>query len=427
MFRNNLKMKTNNSNNKGVVLITVLWIVIVLTVIVAALGRKSRLDTKIITSRMEGLRCRWAARAGIERAIAILNTDLYEDEVANDCLTDIWSENTFDFNDFPLERCWFNVIVTDESGKLNINTATRDQLLGLPNMSVDIADAIIDWRDTDENPSEFGLEGGYYENLPYGYVNRNSPFRTIRELLLVRGVTEELFYGEDTNLNGRLDYNEMDGEISLPYDNQDEFLDRGWAAYLTCYPIESSDDSSNMAQTTGSILQNFGEITLTSAQTIQVMGQMNQNTGQTNQTTGQTTGQTTQETGQTTATQTEQGTTETTTSLVNINTASDAVLTAMLGGDDIAYTEAMAIINYRNSLTYGIEDPSELVDQGVLGNDSFSLIENYITVSSNIFHIRSVAIADRNGPYGATVQIEAVVDRSTSPCEILYWYQGASN
>jgi hypothetical protein len=195
--------------------------------------------------------------------------------------------------------------------------------------------------------------------------------------LLVRGVTEELFYGEDTNLNGRLDYNEMDGDENPPSDNMDAVLNQGWAAYLTCYPTESSSDSS-----------------------------------QTNQST----------TGQTTQTQSSGGE-----GLVNINTASDVVLAVLLGGTNEAYVIANAIIAYRNTLEYGIEDPSELTEVGILSSDILEQIQDYITVSSNIFTIRCVATTAQNGPYGTTLQTEVVVNRSSSPYEVLYWYQGASN
>ncbi len=451
--------KYDTKDRNGLVLVAVLWIVVVLTVIVAILGRKSRLDTKVCLARMESVRCKWACRAGIEKAVSILN----EDERETDCLTDLWSDNYIDFNDIPLQRCVFTVRVTDEASKLNINTATRDQLLGLPYMVEEVADAIIDWRDTDETPGEVGVEGGYYENLPFGYLPRNGPFKTIRELLLVRGVTEDLFYGEDTNLNGRLDYNERDGQASPPNDNGDDYLDQGWAGYLTCYSYDSSGGSTSQTtqttqttnQTTGSSNQTTGTSqTSGTGQTTGASSQTNTNTrqttgttgtsGQTTSGTGQTTGtsgQTTSGTGQTTGTsgQTTTGSTQTTgttgqttgttqtTAKVNVNTASEIVLAALLGGGDEALRTAEEIIQYRDTLMYGIEDISELVDAGVISDTDYQMIQDYITVTSNVFTIRCVATAIRGGTAGASLQTEAVVDRSTSPCKILYWYQGASN
>ena len=112
---------------------------------------------------------------------------------------------------------------------------------------------------------------------------------------------------------------------------------------------------------------------------------------------------------------------------MNINTASDIVLAALLGGGDEAERTAQSIIAYRDTLADGIEDVSELTEQGVLNNDVFGQLEDYITTSSNIFTIRCFATADRNGLGGTTLQTEAVVDRSSTPFKILFWYQETSN
>ena len=76
-------------NNKGLVLVAVLWVVVVLMVIVSILGRKSRLDMKVCAARIEGLRCKWASRAGIEKAIAVLNEDKAESDTPTDSLMDL--------------------------------------------------------------------------------------------------------------------------------------------------------------------------------------------------------------------------------------------------------------------------------------------------------------------------------------------------
>jgi len=393
--------------NKGLVIIAVLWMVVVLMVMTAILGRKSRLDMKVCLARMETVRCKWACRAGIEKAIAVLN----EDETENDSLLDLWSDNPEDFNDVMLDQCFFTVRVIDELSKLNINTATKEQLLGLPDMVEEIADAIIDWRDSDDMPSGLGVESGYYEGLAYGYIARNGPFRTLRELLLVKDVSEELFYGEDTNLNGRLDYNERDGQESPPVDDGDNVLDVGWAAYLTCYPSGSS--TSSAGETSETQQQTSGGQAQTSEDQGRTSGNQEQPSGNTGQPSGGT-DQTSESTDQTSA-------------KVNINTASDIVMAALLGGGDEAERTAQAIISYRNTLAEGVEDISELTEQGILSNDIFSQIEDYITTSSDIFTIRCFATADRNGVSGTTLRTEAVVDRSSTPCRILFSYQETNN
>ena len=77
------------------------------------------------------------------------------------------------------------------------NTYAHVMLMGLPGMTDDVADAILDWIDADDNPRPNGAESQYYLGLPLPYVPRNGPPVTIDELLLVRGVTPELLYGLD--------------------------------------------------------------------------------------------------------------------------------------------------------------------------------------------------------------------------------------
>ncbi|MBN1806785.1 MAG: general secretion pathway protein GspK [Sedimentisphaerales bacterium] len=424
-------------NNKGLVLVTVLWITVVLMVIVAVLGRQSRLDTKVTSARLEGVRCKWAARAGIEKAIAVLN----EDSKASDCLSDLWSDNEKDFNDIYLENCRFNVRVVDEASKLNINTATKTQLSELPEMLEEITDAIIDWRDENDTPGASGVEGGYYENLQIGYKARNGPFRTIRELLLVKGVTEEMFYGEDTNLNDQLDYNEQDGEESPPNDDGDSELDKGWISYLTCYSYDNNKDAEgnqkvNINQGDENQLRQSLGISSSHAKWIvenrthnSIGNLINDNSPKTPQ--GDSNSDEAQQPDLQTFSQiADKITTDSSDRLpgkLNINTAPKIVLTALLGGGDSAEQTAEDIIAYRDSLSYGIESVDELLDIPSMRISTFKNIVDFITTRSDVYTIRCRATADRNGKPGAQLETEAVVDRGVSPCKILYWYQGANN
>lgn len=371
-------------NRKGLVIIAVLWTVVVLMAIVAVLGRRTRLDMKVCMARMDAVRCKWACRAGVEKAIAVLNTD----ETENDTLLDTWADNPEDFNDVALERCVLSIRVVDETSKLDINAATKEQLMGLPNMFEEIADAIIDWRDTDDMPSGLGVESGYYEGLDVPYRARNGPFKTIRELLMVKDVTEDLFYGEDTNLNGQLDYNERDGDATPPNDDGDDELDKGWISFLTCYTSQGGSGQSNNSNNNSNSNNNNGNSS-------------NNNSNNSNQASAK----------------------------VNVNTAPEEVLAALLGGveDEDAVNAALSIINYRESAENGIENISDLTDNGVLSNSDFSTIENYIDVSSNIFTIYCVAAVNRGGSPSGQVRTEYVVNRSSRPFEILFSYHGTSN
>jgi len=136
----------------------------------------------------------------------------------------------------------------DESVRLNLNilitadelqeNGGRTLLMALPGMTEDVADAILDWLDEDDEQREFGAELDYYAGQEPPYAPKNGPLDSVEELLLVRGVTPELLFGADTNRNGVLDPNEPSGEALGGVDNSDGSLNSGWAAYLTLYSAE---------------------------------------------------------------------------------------------------------------------------------------------------------------------------------------------
>ena len=139
----------------------------------------------------------------------------------------------------------------------------RTLLMALPGMTEDIADAILDFIDADDEPREYGAEREYYTQLPIPYAPVNGPLQSIEQLLLVRGVTPSLLFGLDQNRNGVLEASELSaaqqsgssfgsaalatstsstssstssssnsGTTSLP--------DLGWAIYLTLYSKEKN-------------------------------------------------------------------------------------------------------------------------------------------------------------------------------------------
>jgi len=113
----------------------------------------------------------------------------------------------------------------------------------LPRMTAELAAAIKDWVDTDDNVTPSGAEADTYSRLRPPYKCKNAPFETVDELRLVVGAELEILYGEDSNLNGILDLNENDGNVSPPFDNRDGHLDPGIFEYVTVYSREPNVQS----------------------------------------------------------------------------------------------------------------------------------------------------------------------------------------
>jgi general secretion pathway protein K len=93
--------------------------------------------------------------------------------------------------------------IIDENRKIPINSASREVLVrallrsGVENEEdIDIiADSILDWIDADDNHRINGTENDYYLKLNPPTPARNGPIQVLEELLQVRGMTREIFYG----------------------------------------------------------------------------------------------------------------------------------------------------------------------------------------------------------------------------------------
>jgi general secretion pathway protein K len=190
------------TRRRAAILIIVLWALVILAMLAGGLSFVIGQDRMLAVFERDRVVAHWLARAGVERSMAevMLDTtpgmDNDAEEWADDDTLQAYTlgDGTFsvirdDYDDSS--RGHFGA--TDEAAKLNVNVATKDQLMKLPHMTAPVAAAIIDWRDDNEQPEPEGIERGHYLTLPHPYNIRNGPLKTIRELLLVRGVTEELF------------------------------------------------------------------------------------------------------------------------------------------------------------------------------------------------------------------------------------------
>jgi type II secretory pathway component PulK len=130
--------------------------------------------------------------------------------------------------------------LVDEASKLNLNTATLEMLQQLPGMTAELAGAIIDWRDSDQDLSTNGAEDETYGRRNPPYRAKNAKFESVDELRLVNGAYLDILYAEDANLNGTLDLNENDADGTPPADNHDGRLDSGIFEYVTVWSHESN-------------------------------------------------------------------------------------------------------------------------------------------------------------------------------------------
>lgn len=251
-----------SSQRRGVVLLAVLVVVVLLTLAAYQYSELMLAEYRATDSYLRSSQARAFAASGINFAAAALST---RDNIDAVLAGNPWN-NSGSFqgvivqsNDVSRFQGRFSLVtpvdpnensggltfrygVSDESGKINLNALikldssgaiARNVLILLPNMTEAIANAIIDWIDPDDEPQPEGAESDVYAGMSPPYRAKNGPLDSIDELLLVRGVTAQLLFGNDRNRNGVIDPDE---------DNGSGVLDRGWAAYLTVHSREPNVD-----------------------------------------------------------------------------------------------------------------------------------------------------------------------------------------
>jgi general secretion pathway protein K len=95
------------------------------------------------------------------------------------------------------------VKIRSESGRISLNRATDFVLRKVVSYFVEegeqrsiIVDSILDWRDTDNLHRLNGAENDYYQSLAEPYNAKDADFDSVDELLLVRGISPELYHGK---------------------------------------------------------------------------------------------------------------------------------------------------------------------------------------------------------------------------------------
>jgi general secretion pathway protein K len=198
-----------DSNDHGVALLLTIWVLALLSVIVGEFCHAMRTEVNIARNFKEKTEASYVSRAGLMQAIAELirietNPPLIVDDEAikpEDEEEKIdWRINV-PISDIPFGKGVYSVKIGNEAGKININKADENLLkMMLNKFDLDdgekdiIVDSILDWRDPDDFSRLNGAEDEYYQSLPEPYDAGNDDFESVEELLLVRGITSEIFH-----------------------------------------------------------------------------------------------------------------------------------------------------------------------------------------------------------------------------------------
>jgi hypothetical protein len=244
--------RTPRSGEAGSVLIIVLWVAFGLIALTLYFAHAMSFEMRAADNRAAAMEADQAI-AGAARYVSNVLASVREPATMPDIVNyrpeevpigdaTFWLIGRSD-RDVAADQMTFGLV--DEASKLNLNAPwlTVDMLMNFPRMTAELAASILDWRDSDSNVTDGGgAENDTYLRLNPPYRCKDAAFESVEELRLVNGAYLDLVYGEDANLNGALDPNENDSDSSAPADDRDGRLDAGFFDYFTAYTREAALD-----------------------------------------------------------------------------------------------------------------------------------------------------------------------------------------
>ena len=195
--------KTNpgvHKTNQGAALLAVLWLAAGLSAIALTIANTVRGETERSSTESDGLKAYYLAAGGIDRTLLYLEKpNLFLNPNRTPLITD--STRVLPF-DFPTGVVTVEII--PETSKLDVNKAESKDLYSLllalgedPGQAELTLNGILDWRGPSQGGSLTGFDQFYLSMTP-SFQARHASVQEIEELLLVRGVTPDLFYGSYT-------------------------------------------------------------------------------------------------------------------------------------------------------------------------------------------------------------------------------------
>ena len=168
----------------------VLWILLLVTISSGAYTLMARMDQLEAHTVMWGTRARLIAEAGLNLAVLSLRDP--EDDQR-------WTPDGRPYV-LKYEDATIEVRVTDERGKVNINSADEATLVRLfvanaveEDVAEALAAAVLDWTDADELVRPNGAEESEYTSAGYQVGPANREFIMVEELLQVIGLPWDLY------------------------------------------------------------------------------------------------------------------------------------------------------------------------------------------------------------------------------------------
>ncbi|HEX4134242.1 MAG TPA: hypothetical protein VHY84_06440 [Bryobacteraceae bacterium] len=193
------------NRRKGSALLMVLWLTAALSAVGLAVANNVRAETERTETHVDDSRAYFVARGGVERAALHM---LWGRQYLTPDGLPIYYVAGNPSMDLAFPAADVHVDIIPETSKLSLNVSRPEDILrllialGTPEeRATEITAAIVDWRTAVDplHPSPFD---SFYLSQSPSFIPRHTSFQENEELLLIRGMTPELYYGSWLTDNG---------------------------------------------------------------------------------------------------------------------------------------------------------------------------------------------------------------------------------
>jgi type II secretory pathway component PulK len=212
------RMKTNQQRTEGgIAMIIVMIVIVILAVLAGGFAYSMKVETKLARNSSFESEMELLGRSGVEKARYVLAMQRLAPEQARyTALNQKWANGPAGTNellmDIQMEHCAltqgeYSIHMEDMERKFSLgairegNSIILDralELIGVDAADVStIVDSYLDWTDVDETPRLHGAESKFYLhfNPQAPYYAKNGPMDDVSELLLIQGMTPEIYWG----------------------------------------------------------------------------------------------------------------------------------------------------------------------------------------------------------------------------------------
>ena len=212
---------------RGLSLISTLWLLTVLSVLATHFLYSIRLEQRAQANFADRTKFHYAAKAGVERSIVMLRMD----DTPYDSLGENWAEELTEQignGITTVNALTYRVKITDEGAKVNINTADVSVIQGLL--------ALMGYEEATEITGQSLAQA----------IEAGRPYRTVRDLARVLGMTPDLLYGRQITANSNAVEAASSGLVADAGSAQQNVP--GLVDLVTVHSIDKNTDSSGNAR-----------------------------------------------------------------------------------------------------------------------------------------------------------------------------------